>query len=307
MTQDPTRVILIVGTGRSGSTLLGNSLGALPHVFSAGEVRFAWERGLAEDAMCGCRQPVRSCHVWRDTFELAFGSVPSVSDAASFHGRLKAATRLRTLPRYLRGEVSNEQRELAATIGRVHRAFAAVTGAKVVVDSSKLPTYAALLGLSPGLDIRMVHLVRDPRATAFSWQRLQASQVAEGFEESMDRFSIAKSTLLWTVWNGVIPSLLGAWGSPTLTIRYEDLVASPDSTLQMVLAHADIRDAEFRFATDGSLDLEPSHNIAGNPNRLRYGRTYFRHDTEWGTAMKPISRVGASLISWPIRGRFGYH
>src|SRR5438067_9142701 len=56
---------------------------------------------------------------------------------------------------------------LAASL---YRAIADVTGAKVVVDSSKRPSDAALLPLLEGVDPYFIHLVRDPRAVAFSWR-----------------------------------------------------------------------------------------------------------------------------------------
>ena len=302
----PVRVLMIAGTGRSGSTLLGNALGASPRVFSAGEIRFAWERGLAQQGTCGCRRLVRECPVWQSVFEEAFGSLPTPDEAAAFHARLTQATRLRTLPRYLRGQVTDEQRELAATITKVHNAIAKVTGAEVVVDSSKQPTFGALLATSDSLDRRVIHLVRDPRATAFSWQRPQASYQAEGFAESVANLSTLQSTLLWTVTNAAVPLLFNTPERPVLRIRYEDLVTSPESTLKIAFAHADLVDAEIPFETDGTLTIPPSHNIAGNPNRLRHGTTRFSEDIEWKAAMKPLSRAGASLISWPVRRKFGY-
>jgi hypothetical protein len=202
--------------------------------------------------------------------------------------------------------LTSEQRELAATIAKVHNAIAEVTGAEVVVDSSKLPTYGALLAASDSLDIRVLHLVRDPRATAYSWQRAQTTYQADGFAEPIDQFSTLKSTFLWTVWNGAVPILFNTPEKPVLTIRYEDLVTSPESTLQIAFAHADRLNADIQFETDGTLTIPPSHNIAGNPNRLRHGATRFSEDIEWKAAMRPLSRAGASLTSWPVRRKFGY-
>ena len=43
-----TVVLYIAGTGRSGSTVLANILGEVEGVFTAGEVRYLWQRGLRE-------------------------------------------------------------------------------------------------------------------------------------------------------------------------------------------------------------------------------------------------------------------
>jgi hypothetical protein len=56
-------------------------------------------------------------------------------------------------------------------LGRVYRAVRSVSGASVIVDSSKYATYGGLLAGVPGLDLRALHLVRDSRAVAYSWRR----------------------------------------------------------------------------------------------------------------------------------------
>ena len=45
---NPTTVLYVAGAGRSGSTLLDNLLGQIPGFFSAGELRYVWERGLID-------------------------------------------------------------------------------------------------------------------------------------------------------------------------------------------------------------------------------------------------------------------
>ena len=41
----------------------------------------------------------------------------------------------------------------------------------IMIDSSKWPTYGFLLSTIESFDMYVLHLVRDPRACAFSWQR----------------------------------------------------------------------------------------------------------------------------------------
>jgi len=62
------------------------------------------------------------------------------------------------------------------------------TGARVIVDSSKVPTGGAALFQMAGITPAVVHLVRDPRAVAYSWRRPK-----RGF----DRRGAAVSTWDW--------------------------------------------------------------------------------------------------------------
>ena len=64
-----TRVLAIVGSDRSGSTLLDNMLGGVPGAFSAGEIRYMWERGFAEGRLCGCGRKIVDCDVWSKVIE----------------------------------------------------------------------------------------------------------------------------------------------------------------------------------------------------------------------------------------------
>ena len=48
MNDNPVKVLLLAGSGRSGSTVLANLLGSVEGAFSGGELRYLWERGLRE-------------------------------------------------------------------------------------------------------------------------------------------------------------------------------------------------------------------------------------------------------------------
>jgi hypothetical protein len=58
------KVVLLLAWGRSGSTILDNALGAMDGFFSAGEIRYLWERGVIKGWRCGCGRPVTQCPVW---------------------------------------------------------------------------------------------------------------------------------------------------------------------------------------------------------------------------------------------------
>ena len=62
----------------------------------------------------------------------------------------------------------------------LYRAIAEVGGARVVVDSSKLPSHAAILRRLDPIDLRMIHLVRDSRGVAYSWQKQVVKDPATG-------------------------------------------------------------------------------------------------------------------------------
>lgn len=300
-----TKLIYVAGTGRSGSTLLGNALGSLPGALSVGEVKLGLRRGLVDGGFCGCRAQVRNCPVWGPALTATFGAIPSPAEAADLDQRLSALVRTRQVPRWVAGTDLPEIRFFADLFGRLLAHVAEVSGATTLIDSSKLPAYGALLTRSPDLDVRTVHLVRDPRAVAWSWQRSAASQQVAGFEEPMERFSPTKSSLMWLESSSSVAALAARSQRRAHRVRYEDLVADPARTISNAARFAGL-DPDVSFVQDGSVDLSPNHAIAGNPNRVRTGPVQLQADNEWAAQMSPAQRRLVSAVTFPRRGAHGY-
>ena len=105
--------------------------------------------------------------------------------------------------------------EYTLRLGKLYRAVQETTGSRVIVDSSKLPSYGYVLGMTPGVDLYVVHLVRDPRAIAYSWLRKkpQPDWLRKKPQPANDKLSNehqllhqqpvspVKRSLLWDAWN----------------------------------------------------------------------------------------------------------
>ena len=136
--------------------------------------------------------------------------------------------RQRRLPRTVRRRPDAGTRadlvEYAGWFRAVYAAAQHVSGARVLVDSSKeIPTAVTLSHLDD-LDLRVLHIVRDARGVAHSWAKVVARPEADG--EPMPRFSPARSTALWMSGNLTVQGL--AWrGTPLTRMRDQDLVAAP--------------------------------------------------------------------------------
>lgn len=167
-------MLYIAGFGRSGSTLLGNVLGEVEGLFSVGELRQVWEYGFLGNKVCGCGAPFHECKVWRPVVDEAFGGIGGVDPRGMIRLR-ESWARTKHIPLMLtppgRQLVERRLAEYLDVLGRLYKAIRAVTGSRVIVDSSKFPSYGYLLGMVPSVDLYAVHLVRDPRAVAYSWQR----------------------------------------------------------------------------------------------------------------------------------------
>jgi hypothetical protein len=306
-----TTILYIAGTGRSGSTVLASVLGEVEGVFAAGEVRYLWQRGLVEGRLCGCGVPVRACPLWTEVLAVAGerGVQPPPEAVAAW---LRRAGRLRHLPgalgRHMLHLPPSRSASLAGArgaLGSLYAAVAEVTGSRVVLDSSKLPSYANLLRETPGVDLRVVHLVRDPRGAAHSWRSRKA--LTDGAAQShMEQMGPLKSTVLWDVWNASAAGLLGGGESRYLRLRYEDFVDDPTTAVRRILSLVGMDDATLPFDSEGGVTLRPNHSVAGNPDRLRHGPIVLRADLRWRTSMPARSRRLVSAIAAPLLPAFGY-
>lgn len=303
-------VLYVGGLGRSGSTLLDRLLGSVDGAVSAGEVRELWTRGVRENRLCGCGRPLRACPQWTAVAERAFGGWDA-ADLATVEARAARLDRHRHVIRLLwpslagrafRADLSAH----AALLARLYAAIAEMSGSTVVVDSSKAPSYAFLLRHVPGIDLRVVHLVRDPRGTAYSWwKRIERPDVVERAAH-MRRYHPARIALRWTTRNQLV-ELLRRLGVPGVLVRYETLVSEPRQQLARALAVADLDDRHLdRFLHTDGVALAPSHTVQGNPMRMVSGEIPLRLDDAWRTDMPRRHRLVVTILTAPARGRYGY-
>lgn len=305
------RVLLIVGSGRSGSTLFERALGGVPGVAALGEVVHLWDRAVRDDELCACGEPFSRCPFWGPVGTAAFGGWGTVAVDDQVRRRHEVV-RTRQLPGLLVGRPSaawrSDRDRLAGDFAAVLRAAADRSGAELVVDSSKVPAYAALLIRRDDLDVRCVRVVRDPRGVAHSMNKEVLRPEATG-ADLMHRTRPAESALWWSAFEMVSGGLLPASGrAPFLTVRYEDFVRAPAATVRGVLDFAGVPAGENDLAhIDGDVvRLGSDHQVAGNPLRFHTGEVTVRRDEEWRGALTARDRRTVELLTTGLRHRHGY-
>lgn len=305
-----TPLVYVGGSARSGSTLLERLLAGLPGFFSAGELVFVWDRGLRRNDRCGCGSPFRDCPFWTGVGETAFGGWDQVDIDEAV--RLRAVVdRHRNLDRLagLRGAGGLEP-DLKAYLGltdRLYQAVREVSGAAVVVDSSKHASYALLLSGLPAFDVRLIHLVRRSHGVAHSWsKRVRKPGVGDG-SSFMSVIPPSRVVAYWMADN-LLYEALARRMPHSARVRYEDLIADPPAHLRDTLGKLDLRlpaDA-FDFLGPAAADLPVTHAFSGNP-AFRPGPVVLRPaDDDWRTAMRPAQRALISAATWPLLSRYGY-
>jgi hypothetical protein len=298
-----------MGMSRSGTTLLGEVLGQVPGLAFGGEFRWLWDQSASAGA-CGCGSPVPECPVWSqvlaETAELRPGEEYLPATA-----RLMAAavgrkhTWERTVGMLLNAQVKRADPAVAGQYGQrlvaTYSSFLSQVGQEWVVDSSSEPSDAALLSGLASVDLRVVHLVRDPRGVVYSHQR--AESPALWSSPDLRSAYVAGAWLTSNVMARLVLRRLGP--ARSMQVRYEDLLADPAGTLDRVLAlvGAELPDG---LITDGRVKLGVTHSAAGNPRRFRTGEVELVEDLSWQTGLSPPQQRLIQVLCVPLMRAYGY-
>jgi hypothetical protein len=301
-------VLYLGGTSRSGSTLLECLLARLDGVVVLGEVAHLWRRGLINGELCACGEPFARCPFWQQVGDHAFGGWSGV-DVDRVLELKRSVDRQRRL--HLTGRrnppraIAEAASEYAGYYRRIYEAAGAITGAAVVVDSSKVPPTAVTLTHDDAIDLRVLHIVRDSRGVAYSWTKtVSRPETATG--EPMPRFGVGASATQWLAHNAEM-GLARHRGAPLVRLRYEDLV--DDAHLTVRTAWSDLAlpgDGLLAMQDQHTVELRPTHSVAGNPMRFRHGTTRLQPDLAWRTELPRGQRRLVTAITLPLLRRYGY-
>jgi len=303
-------VLFIVGLGRSGSTLLDLLLGELDGYVSTGELRGLWRYGFVEGWLCGCRKPIRSCPFWRSVLERAgLEDIDPewVEEVQQQHLRLRPRP-LARIWRFRRFGTSLPP--VLVSYGRLladlYRGVSAVSGAQVVVDSSKYPQDALLLAACADVDLFVVHLVRDPRGVANSWLHGR-DNVADPTGKQSQVLNPMFTGARWMTFNGTIHALVRRWlGRRYMRLRYEEFARDPAEALTAITSMVEGRARPPTFIDGQRATLGPNHTAYGNRNRFSTGEVTIRRDEGWRESMPTKDKLLATLPTLPLLTAYGY-
>lgn len=309
MKSERVSVLYIAGAGRSGSTLLELILGNLSGYSSVGEVRYFWEYWADRGWLCGCGRLLagysmgdRPCPFWSEVI----ARLPK-EKLDQLRTEAERFDRTRNLPLFAvpLGNTRKPPQSLIDGTGQLYRAIWEVSGRQVIVDSSKVPSHLYILQQVPDIDLRVLHLVRDARAVAYSWNKRPKQELGKAHPgTAMPASSTLKSLVVWNVEN-VYAAKFGRRANHYAVMRYEDFTSSPAVVLKEALSQLGL-DGSALDLHNGKFSGLLTHSVGGNP--LRFGRTEFqiKPDNEWQQSLTGSARLWQGLVAYPLLRRFGY-
>jgi hypothetical protein len=301
-------VLFLGGSGRSGSTMLERLLGQLPGVAPLGEVVHLWYRGLVKNEICACGEPFWSCPFWTEVGERAFGGWRNV-DAREVLRLQAKVDRHRHLFKSLQHDPPARFRGALLTYAsyydRLYAAAKEITGAQVIVDSSKHGSTATVLSHDERLDLRMIQILRDPRGVAYSWAK-SVTRPETTDEALMPRYSATTSTVFWMSQNLTMEALHRR-GARIARMRYEDLVRNPRTEVASAWSALGLPGrGALPINDENVITLGKSHSVAGNPMRFKTGDIQLLPDAEWQQNLQRRDRMLITTLAYPLLVRYGY-
>lgn len=301
------RVIYIAGAARSGSTVLDTVLGNHPNVASFGELVNLPKSGWINNEYCACYQRVCACPFWsevRAQWEMYEGKV----DVKQYVAAQDRFTRIRSLPRLLRERFNPSpsfQRYKNQTYS-LFKVIRAVSGRSVLVDSSKRPVRAYVLSLIPGIDLRVIQLVRDGRGVLWSLKKRYAKDEEAGVQHAIVPQPTWRVAASWIATN-LLAACVRRWVRPgySALVRYEDFVGNPERVLCRVGETVGLDLGQVGTQLAAGMPMKVGHSVAGNRVRMT-GHIRLCPDVEWIEKLDAANRrLFWALTGWLMQG-YGY-
>jgi hypothetical protein len=309
MSIEKVKVLYIGGVGRSGSTLIDLIVGQADGFFSVGELRYVWQRNFQENQLCASGEPFRDSPFWQEVVQEAFGGFDQI-DAVYVESLREKVERLRHQPRIWLEEkgIKNLSDDYKATLkeyqgymAKLYRAIQKVSKCEYILDSSKNAPHAYVLKTMDEIDLHVLHLVRDSRAFAYSWQRKKLRPEIHWKTEYMEQFPVSLSIRRWNIENTLV-AMLQSLETPYRRLRYEDFAKDPEVGLKSVWSLMNIPEYDIQTLIDRyQQDDKPSYSVSGNPIRFGEKREIkIRLDREWQEKMPFRQKAFMTLGTLPL-------
>jgi hypothetical protein len=309
---DSLRILYVAGLPRSGSTVLGYVLGKLPGKIFVGELAFFWRR-FAEGELCSCGMPLPDCPFWSAVVGKAFGELTREQARRLDKLEERVIRRLRVLglaPVRWSTRWAKPIHAMLEERGRLYRSICLIANADFIVDSGKEVTFGCITARLNNASFKTVHLVRDPRGVAFSWQKRVRS---DSEPRDMPRSPAVKTAARWMSSNLFVYFSLRKLSSAYFRVRYEDLVAHPDDTARLI-SSTEAKVAGSNWCSDQRSQHANEHHLVGsNPGVRRHLGNDLRLtlDEEWRTGLprgqqRLVTAICGALMAvydYPLRIR----
>ncbi len=269
-------VIMLVGEGHSGSTLLDLIMDSHSQVVGVGELSH-YDKHLKLGGLCSCGRLIKDCKFWQKVFE----DVDSSKLPLIYRKKGDFLCNKNIYFYYKDSEKKLDRVDYTNTAEQVYKNILQFSGKKIVFDSSKDYDRAeALIKFNQNLDITLLHLVRDGRGVAYSNIKLGRN----GYE-FMKKWMISNLKIeLVKKRNKNVRNIF---------ILYEDFVKNPERVLKYILNQVDLS-FEDKMLNFGNVI---HHQPGGNFNlRIKAKTDEIKLDEKWKRKMSLKDKIIFNIL-----------
>jgi hypothetical protein len=307
MMPEKINLVYIASNGRSGSTILEMLLNESPHLWTLGEFQvLPWE--IREQRLpCGCGRQIDECDFWTPIINQCGAQIQN-GTIARFRRSHDAdrLIRFRDIRDVFSGALvanGDKARQIAvyaadkeAVLREILRRAAEMGSGDVrwLIDSSKSPYRLMWLAASGRFRLRVIHLVKDPRAFVYSMYR---------HASAAGRTSRAlRAMMRWRVENRMFRSVTDNYlaEGDVRMIRYEDLASEPARVVRDLCDWLGVP-SDFVAAKE---ICRVNHGIAGNPSR--FDSKTIELDEKWKSKLPRFWQFASYFCNSGLARSLGY-
>lgn len=297
------KLIYLVSNHNAGSTPIALVANVHPEMVSPGEMigpggRFHGSQG----PVCSCGKEVAICPFWKEVgARYRANGFPWQPDRWGLDFRFPGHSLLSRIalnrPDVLSWRMpffgrlpwfSKRIQELKTRNREFARIVLDVSGRQVLLDASKHPKRLFHLSSIPEIDLRVVHLIRDPRG----WCNSRRKNFSEPVEDSARR---------WVKLNIAISRITDSMPQEKkIILRYEEFCENPQKSMECIWNLADLSPVSVPD------DLRViNHHLLGNRMRTRKDPK-ITQDISWQAELSNEARQAVERLTGSAAARFGY-
>jgi hypothetical protein len=303
--EEPIRLTYLAGISYCGSTLLSLVLNTHPEILSIGEMgpRFIPNR---REYLCSCGRTTSDCEFYGEVKRrMARRGVPfdeinmflrhSFSDGKTMNRLLAGSLRVPALTRMrdaIRDRLPSVRRRIGL-LGARNEAFMRsglqAAGKRVFLDATKDSSRIPFLqGLD--VDLRVIHLVRDPRGYLYSARKRRNPSPAEAGE-------------FWVRGHRAVEARLARvprdrW----IRLRYEEIARDPEHKLSELTRFMGAGD----FTMMADFNDYPHHIVGNSMRQSSERRAQIRLDEKWRREIPESELAEVWSVAGPLAREYGY-
>lgn len=308
-------LIDIASIGRSGTTLFESMLGAHSDIATSGEVQL-WPHEIMEGGVLptGSGEYVQDCPFWQEMrrrIDPLQQPEPQIHHFRETHnaGRTLRLSRLKDFrPGPLSERVEAQIQQYGVNNYRLFDTFLDLieerTGRRPtwVVDASKDPYRLLWLARSGLFNVKMFHMVKDPRSFIFSVTKQWLNEDVP-FRNIRRLYYTSRQSLAWVIRNHLYKRIARHHiaDEDYMLVQYEQLATNPHDVFKQA---CNLIGCTYQPEAVDHFRAGSPFAMAGNP--MRHDDRPIQLDERWKRQLPYSSRLLAQTITAVNKHQFGY-